>query len=47
MGFPRRERWSELPFPPAGDLATQGWNQGLDWQVLISATWEVHGPDVG
>ena len=29
MGFFRPEYWSELPFPPAGDLPTQGLNPGL------------------
>ena len=29
MGFPRQEYWSGLPFPPPGDLLTQGLNPGL------------------
>ena len=24
MGFPRQESWSGLPFPPPGDVPTQG-----------------------
>ena len=24
MGFPRQEYWSQLPFPPPGDLPDQG-----------------------
>ena len=28
MGFPRQEYWSGLPFPPPGDLPTQGSNPG-------------------
>ena len=24
MGFPRKESWSELPFPPPGDLLNGG-----------------------
>ena len=34
MGFPRQEHWSELPFPPPGDLSTKGSNLHLPhWQV--------------
>ena len=34
MGFPSQEHWSELPFPPPGDLSTQGSNLHLlHWQV--------------
>ena len=34
MGFPRQECWSGLPFPPPGDLPTQGLNPSLlHWQV--------------
>ena len=34
MEFPRKEYWSGLPFPPAGDLQTQGSNlHRLHWQV--------------
>ena len=29
MGFSRPEYWSGSPFPPPGDLATQGLNPGL------------------
>ena len=29
MGFSRQEHWSGLPFPPPGDLLTQGSNPGL------------------
>ena len=37
MGFPRQEHWSGLPFPPPGDLLTQGSNPSLlrllHWQA--------------
>ena len=34
MGFPRQEYWSGLPFPPPGDLLTQGSNPSLlYWQA--------------
>jgi len=34
MEFSRKEYWSGLPFPPAGDLQTQGSNlHRLHWQV--------------
>ena len=34
MDFPRQEHWSGLPFPPLGDLPTQGSNSHLlHWQV--------------
>ena len=29
MGVSRQEYWSGLPFPPPGDLPTQGWNPRL------------------
>ena len=29
MGFSRQEYWSGLPFPPLGDLQTQGLNPSL------------------
>ena len=29
MGFSRQEYWSELPFPPPGDLADQRFNSCL------------------
>ena len=34
MGFFRQEYWNGLPFPPPGDLPTQGSNSvPPDWQV--------------
>ena len=33
MGFPRKESWSELPFPPPGDLLNGG---------IEAATWEAY-----
>ena len=37
MGFSRQECWSGLPFPPPGDLPTQGSNSSLlhflHWQA--------------
>ena len=34
MGFPRQEYWSELPFPPAGDLPNLGIEPGSPaWQA--------------
>ena len=34
MEFSRKEYWSGLPFPPAGDLQTQGSNlHRLHWQA--------------
>ena len=49
MGFSRQEYWSGLPFPPPGDLLTQGSNPhflspalaGLF--VTTSATWKTSG----
>ena len=37
MGFPRQEYWSGLPFPPPGDLPTQGVTPCLQWLLH----WEV------
>ena len=37
MGFSRKEEWSGLPWPPSGDLPTQGMNQHLLWLLQ----WEV------
>ena len=28
MGFPRQEYWSQLPFPPPGDLLSLRWQAG-------------------
>ena len=42
MGFSRQECWSELPFPSAGDLLTQGLNPGLF--CLLCAIWEAWKP---
>ena len=39
MGFSRQEYWSGLPFPPPGDLLTQGSNPHLlhllYWQAIL------------
>ena len=29
MGFPRQQHWSELPFPPPGDLSDWDWTTSL------------------
>ena len=34
MGFPRKEYWSGLPFPPPGDLSDPGMEP-------VSPTWQV------
>ena len=40
MGFPRQEHWSELPFPPPGDLPDQGLNLCLlCWQADSLLLW--------
>ena len=36
MGFSKQEYWSRLPFPPLGDLPTQG----LNWHLLDLLHWE-------
>ena len=39
MGFPRQEYWSELPFPPPGDLSNPGikpWSPALQADFLPS-----------
>ena len=48
MGFPRQEYWSELPFPPPGDLPDPGiclvslsFPELADGFFTTSATWEV------
>ena len=33
MGFPRKEYWSELPFPFPGDLLNAGIRHLLHWQA--------------
>ena len=38
MGFSRQEYWSELPFPPPGDLANQRFNPCL----LILLHWQAN-----
>ena len=52
MGFSRQEYWSGLPFPPPGDLLTQGLNPRLlrllHWQVdslLLAPPGKSHGPE--
>ena len=44
MGFPRQEYWSELPFPPSGDLPDPGIEPTspvlADRFFTASATWE-------
>ena len=47
MGFSRQEYWSELPFPPPGDLPDPGIEPEslmspamAGWFFTISATWE-------
>ena len=37
VGFPRREYWSELPFPPPGIFLTQGLNPCLLCLLLWQA----------
>ena len=48
VGFPRQEYWSELPFPPPGDLPDPGiclvslsFPELADGFFTTSATWEV------
>ena len=43
MGFPRREYWGGLPFPPPGALLTQGSNPHL-WRLLH---WQVDSLPAG
>ena len=43
MGFPRREYWGGLPFPPPGALLTQGSNPHL-WRLLH---WQVDSKPAG
>jgi len=53
MGFPRQEHWSGLPFPPPGDLLTQGSNPSLlrlciGRQIVYPwATWEATFVEIG
>ena len=48
-GVPRQEHWSELPFPPLGDLADPGIKLESPVSLTLagglfttSATWETH-----
>ena len=50
MGFSRQEHWSQLPFPPIGDLPHQGIKPTslmlpalADGFFTTKATWEAHG----
>ena len=40
MGFPRQEYWSELPFPPPGDLPNPGIEPGSPALQLDSLPFE-------
>ena len=46
MGFPRKEYWSELPFPSPGDLSDPGIEPvspaSAGGVFTTSATWEAH-----
>ena len=35
MGFSRQEYWSELPFPPPGDLPMQSYDVGKIITIIL------------